>query len=221
MLTLADATRLIDDSADPHARAMLLAALGFRGSSLPLDATARERLGLPPSVRSAEISGEDGLLRALTVTIDDEADVRATIGVVARRIARRVPHLSWLLLAVQDRGTTIAIGTWEAASGDTRVSALVTTRGRVVSSDAETVCALAAATDCAGGDVMRHLRWLDVLGREAIARRFFRALERTVATLARSLPATVRAEHARELALLTSSRLLFLAFLETKGWLAG
>ena len=70
---------------------------------------------------------------------------------------------------------------------------------------------------------MRELyaRWLDVLGREAITNRFFRALEKTVEELAMSLTGKVARDERRELALLYVSRLVFLSFLETKGWLNG
>jgi hypothetical protein len=60
-----------------------------------------------------------------------------------------------------------------------------------------------------------------VLGRDALTRRFYRTLERLVGSLADA--ATGRATHdeRRELALLTASRLLFLSFLQSKGWLDG
>nr|AIA19120.1 Unknown Function [uncultured bacterium] len=54
-----------------------------------------------------------------------------------------------------------------------------------------------------------------------MSRRFFRALEQSVAKLARDLHPGVSASDAAELALLYASRLLFLSFLETKGWLDG
>ncbi len=97
---------------------------------------------------------------------------------------------------------------------------MITERGRVVDSDAETLCALSAASTVEG-DTMRHMRWLDILGRDAVTLRFFHALTGAVGALSDSLPLHVPAVDAREIALLTSSRLLFLSFLETKGWLNG
>src|SRR5205814_6812528 len=70
-------------------------------------------------------------------------------------------------------------------------------------------------------DLLTHARWLDVLGREAITGRFFRALERIVDELAASLTGRIERGERRELALLYISRLIFLSFLETKGWLDG
>jgi hypothetical protein len=86
-------------------------------------------------------------------------------------------------------------------------------------SDAETLCSLAAAVS--GSDLLTHARWLDILGRDAITRRFFRELEVTVGLLAGSLQDGVPRLERRELALVYVSRLIFLSFLETKGWLDG
>jgi hypothetical protein len=66
--------------------------------------------------------------------------------------------------------------------------------------------------------LLAHARWVEILGRGALTIRFYRALERAVAKIADSScvgPRDVRAE----LALLDTSRLLFLSFLEAKGWL--
>jgi hypothetical protein len=84
-------------------------------------------------------------------------------------------------------------------------------------SDAETLCALSAVVG--ESDLVTHSRWLDVLGREAITRRFFSALQGVVAELADSLSGRVNQSEREELALLYVSRLVFLSFLETRGWL--
>ncbi|MEP6991647.1 MAG: DNA methyltransferase, partial [bacterium] len=97
-----------------------------------------------------------------------------------------------------------------------RVLALVARVHQVVASDAEMVCLLAATS--AGEDLLVHARWCEVLGREALSRRFYRVLEQRVHALADSLRVGTDADR-RELALLCVSRLLFLSFLEAKGWL--
>jgi len=84
-------------------------------------------------------------------------------------------------------------------------------------SDAETLGALSAVVG--ESDLVTHSRWLDVLGREAITRRFFSALQGVVAELADSLSGRVNQSEREELALLYVSRLVFLSFLETRGWL--
>jgi hypothetical protein len=69
--------------------------------------------------------------------------------------------------------------------------------------------------------VLTHASWLEVLGREALTRRFYRALEGVVAEIAESARGEAPGNDRHELALLHVSRLLFLSFLETKGWLDG
>jgi hypothetical protein len=55
---------------------------------------------------------------------------------------------------------------------------------KLYTSDAETLCALTAVVG--ESDLVTHSRWLDVLGREAITRRFFSALQNVVIELAGS-----------------------------------
>ena len=73
-----------------------------------------------------------------------------------------------------------------------------------------------------GADVLTHARWTELLGRASLGRRFYRRLESAVDALARSatgLAPGATTGDADALALLHTSRLLFLAFLEAKGWL--
>jgi hypothetical protein len=124
-----------------------------------------------------------------------------------------------LLIVADPAFREIAFAAWSIERRPPRVAALVVNQDGVVDSDAETLCALGAAHDDV--DVLTHARWLEILGREAVTRRFYRTLERTVATLAESLSERVAVVDRRELALLCVSRLLFLSFLEAKGWLDG
>ena len=138
---------------------------------------------------------------------------------MASRLVSRAPHLLWTIAARDiDRGQ-FALAACHPAKSGARVVALVAHPGQIVDSDSETVCALAAA----GGesDLALHARWLEILGRESVSRRFFRALEQSVAKLAHHLSPSPSPTDAAELALLYASRLLFLSFLETKGWLDG
>jgi hypothetical protein len=109
-----------------------------------------------------------------------------------------------------------AIAAWSDARRPLRVAALLADRSRLVDSDAETLRALAAAIG--SRDVLTHARWVEILGRDALSLRFYRTLERTIAAIAASAP-TGSDEARAEVALLHASRLLFLAFLEAKGWL--
>ncbi|MGH7622301.1 MAG: DNA methyltransferase, partial [Gemmatimonadaceae bacterium] len=82
----------------------------------------------------------------------------------------------------------------------------------------ETLRALAAAAG--DRDLVVHARLIEILGRDALTARFYRALEQAVAGIAQS-SSVGGDEQRRELALLAASRLLFLSFLEAKGWLNG
>jgi hypothetical protein len=140
---------------------------------------------------------------------------------VAGRLATRAPHVLWIVIATQRVTGDFAIVAWPGDRRPPRLSALVGNRMHVVDSDAETLRALAAVSESTAygaRDVLVHSRWVEVLGREALTIRFYRALESCVSALAAS--SCIGSKDARsELALLNVSRLLFLAFLEAKGWL--
>ncbi|MFN2563734.1 MAG: Eco57I restriction-modification methylase domain-containing protein [Gemmatimonadaceae bacterium] len=200
--------------------------LGFVAAPVPLDAAARAALTLPVEVCDAAVAAGQGALRALLLELDPAAPLRDTLGRVAARLAARVPHVLWLLVAAPRAGTHVGIASWNgpAERRSPRVVALVADRAHVVDSDAETLLALAAAASSAS-DVLTHARWVEVLGRDALSRRFYRELERRVSALAdgATCAATDRVarEERAEIALLYTSRLLFLAFLQAKGWLDG
>ncbi|MGI8508654.1 MAG: hypothetical protein ACR2MQ_04960, partial [Gemmatimonadaceae bacterium] len=217
--TLVEARRLINSSDEPASMDEILVQLGFTGPARALDPLACDRLGLPRGVARARVARGDGALRALVVEISVDGESRHVLTTIARQLSTRVPHLLWLIVAVQIGSPLFTVMVWRTCSPHPQLLALTSDRGAVVDSDAETLCALAACTGGPSGDVMRHLRWTDVLGREAVTRRFYRALENSVGELTASLGPHVPTSAAREVALLTTSRLLFLSFVETKGWL--
>ena len=218
MQSITAAATLLAASDQPETLGEILAELGFPEAPLPLDTLACERLGLPYGVIEAQVARAEGTLRALILTVAADVPPRDVLAKVAARFAARVPHLLWLVIVLQPETSLVAMATWAAHTTPPRVAALVADRTRIVDSDAETLCALAASA-ALPGDVMRHTRWLEVLGREAVTQRFYRTLERVVAMLAESLGTEPSPDDARQLALLYVSRLLFLSFLETKGWL--
>ncbi len=219
MLTLRSAAQLLAAATSLDGLAPLAAAAGFRAAPLPLDADTRSGLGLDGLAADARIVAGNGTLRALLVLAAPGASLRDRIGALAHRLAQRAPQLLWLLLATSADGET-AIATWSAgAPGRPRVAALLVDRGHVLPSDAETLRALAGVSEAA--DLLTHAFWTDVLGREALTRKFYRALDGVVSTLARDAIGRASEERRRELALLDLSRLLFLVFLEAKGWLDG
>jgi len=214
--SLASAAKLLDRIVDPQTSQPLLDELGF-AKLIPLDGKHLQSLSIPNSVSNPHLARGAGSLRALVFEIEQTSDLRAELNLIATRLASSAPQLLWMLIAVDHTNKKVAIAGFDLSALRPRVAALVTGHGDIVDSDSETVCALAATRS--DSDILTHCRWLEILGRESVSRRFFRALEHRVSCLSESLPPSVRREDAFELALLHTSRLLFLSFLETKGWL--
>ncbi|GAC1514716.1 MAG: hypothetical protein NVS1B4_03040 [Gemmatimonadaceae bacterium] len=223
MPTLASCVALLADASSLPRLAAVAAVVGCPEPIAPLDAEARRFLSVPDAFVPVGVARGPGTLRALLVETQSVATLREDLGRLAANLTQRAPHLLWIALATEaGGGDTVAIATWVADRAAPRVAALVAARRRILDSDAETLRALSAA--CGPVDVTTHARWNEVLGREALTRRFFKTMERSIRGmadgLAASAPATCHAER-MDLSLLTVSRLLFLAFLEAKGWLNG
>ncbi len=203
----------------------VIAELGFVDAPIPLDEAARTALSLPVGVTNAAVAAGRGVLRTLLLELDPRAPLRETVERTAARLASRLPHVLWLIAAVPSRGSHVALAVWTCADRRSpRVVALVADRAHIVDSDAETLLALGAAADGSESDVVTHARWAEVLGRDALSRRFYRELERRVSGLADATTCDVRRVDRldrEEIALLYTSRLLFLAFVQAKGWLDG
>lgn len=217
MRSLASATRLLTKCTTICNTTELLGEIGFSANPVPLSSEGIEILGLPGSLTNAHIVSGDGMLRALIFEISADHDERGTLSRVAAAISARAPQLLTLLIGLHPEHRTISIAAFSSSQQRPRVSALLVRVDEVVDSDAETICALAASRS--DTDLATHVRWLETLGRESIGRRFFRDLERVVSGLGGSLTPGVEVSESSELALLYVSRLLFLSFLETKGWL--
>lgn len=213
-IALAEALRLGCTRAGVPA---LLAQLGFQTPEEP-DARTRRALGVPEDISRARVARGSGALRAVWLDATPDHPARETLLRIARGMASRAPHLLWLLVVSWPERAELAIATWTAVLPPTVVSLLVQ-RDHVTESDAESFGALVSAVS--GDDVVVHGRWREILGREMLSRRFYRALERGVLRLAEGAKGVAPMEARRELALLTTSRLLFLAFLESRGWLDG
>ena len=219
MLALRSAAQLLAAATDVPSLAAIASAAGFTTPPLPLDAEARTALGVRDVVCDARIIPGAGTLRALLVECPARLSLRESVSTLAARLAARSPHLLWLVIAARRESTELAIVAWSAERAAPRVSALVVDRAHVLASDALTLASLAATSDAA--DVLTHASWLEVLGREALTRRFYRTLEGVVGEVADEARVDAPLEDRHELALLHVSRLLFLSFLETKGWLNG
>ncbi|HEU4565530.1 MAG TPA: DNA methyltransferase, partial [Gemmatimonadaceae bacterium] len=200
--------------------ATLAAAIGCGASPLPLDRDALHALGLDaPGMLEARIVPGAGAIRALLLRVPRAAPLREALEQTAARLSATAPQILWLVLALRDRTPELAVAAWVGDRSRPRVAALVVDRTRVMPSDAETIAALAGASR--ESDVLTHALWLEALGREGLGRRFYRALERLVGRLAAEARGRASDAERAELALLYVSRLLFLSFLETKGWLDG
>ena len=158
-------------------------------------------------------------LRALLLEVGGDKSMRDVLTLVARRLSARAPHMLWLLMVCRESTAEVAIAAWTPGKATPRVSAIVIDRTRIADSDAETLCALAASLESV--DVLTHSRWIAVLGREAVTRRFYRTLERLVEAMAGNAIGKSPIDARRDIALLYASRLLFLSFLEAKEWLDG
>ena len=218
MLTIRTAASLLSAADSAAALEPLIAATGLPGRAHRLDAAHRTALGLPDQFRDARIVAGPGDLRALVACVTQGPPLREQLPKLAARLQARAARMLWLVAAADPRDGTVALAAWDGERRPPRVRSLIVDRAHVVDSDAETLCALAAGG--AAGDLALHLRWTEVLGRDALCRRFYRELEQRVTTLAGSAR-TAPEEDRRALALLHTSRLLFLAFLQAKGWLDG
>jgi len=86
----------------------------------------------------------------------------------------------------------------------------------------EAVASLTRLTATAeGGSLAFAARAADALAAETVGRRFFRVFRATLDRVAAGLPGPMHAEDRHGLALLQLTRILFLYFIQTKGWLGG
>ena len=197
-----------------------VAALGYAPAGHELNETARERLGLTAAVgaRAAAIVGRHGPFRVYGVHL--EQATRARVASVVECIAKAAPGEQQLVLALEPRRTLA-------------VAALAPCAGRLVSRQlrvaleapshalAEILNGLAPRTDESALALAGRLA--DVLAEEGLTRRFFRELSRLHARASEQVVGMARATEAerREFALVVITRVLFLYFVQAKGWLAG
>jgi len=215
MLTTSEAARLLVAAGRRASLESLLPPLGF-STAVAIPVRELARLGLTADRPRAAIAAGPGSLRAITMEWDAGPALRERLSGCARAIARAVPASHFLVIARHGARGEIAFA---APAPDDRgaLPALIVDGAQVRASDAETFAALAAA-DTTHAPLL-HLRWREVLGRDALSRRFYRDLEAAVNALATTARGRADARDRRTVALLATSRLLFLAFLEAKGWL--
>lgn len=192
-------------------------AAGLASDSASLDPAELIALGLD-GLADARLAAGPGSIRTVLLRVRESA-LRDALPRIASRLSSRAPHVLWFLAALDERGEMAALVGWSTGTRTPRLASFVWEPGRVADSDAETLCALSALLR--DDDVAFHGRCVEVLGRDALTRRFYRVLETQVAALGECLAPPVSRNDARAIALLYTSRLLFLCFLEAKGWLNG
>lgn len=218
MLTTKSAASLLAAAHTAPGSTAILDALGFRASPRPDRQTARA-MGVPDEVSVTAVSQRAGILRALTLSTHDARPLREVVGQIAPKLAARAPQFAWLLHVIRSDARETALSTWVDDGQRVRHAALVFDPDRTRESDAETFVAMAAAAT--GDDPLVHLRWHEILGRQVLSARFYRALEQAVMSLGEGATGSAPSDARRELALIAASRLLFLSFLQTRGWLNG
>lgn len=222
MLTLRAAAGLLTQADSLVALRPVAHAMGFT-ESRAIARDAQRELAIDQLVVGAELARGPGRMHCLSAALRPHedpvhsADSRELTRQLCAALLHRAPTRDWCVVTLDATGNTLSIATVSPHSHGPRITALRVDRRRVVNSDADTLRSLAATTESDGS--LRHARFVDILGRDALSNRFYRTLDRVVQQLADSSSGAATDAERRELALLTASRCLFLAFLEAKGWL--
>ena len=219
MLSTRAAHRLLANAHAHDGRLALVRALGFASAPHRLTARPLAALGIvnpSPELCVSRIT-RDHTAALLLIENADATPWRETLRKAAAHLDRLTDARRWLICLHCAHDGPLALATWFSSPRGPRLAVLTTTPEHVLDSDAQTVAAIATAWDA--DPSLTCLRWHDLLGRHAIGRRFFRALEIHVSAIAANWPDRVHHDDRRTLALIHVARLLFLKFLETKGWL--
>lgn len=219
MLDVTAAAELLRAATRIERLAQLAVALGFSAHRSHLSAQIRSDLDLPAEIGHAAVTPGVGALRCLLVELTEDASTRTLLTRTASALAARAPYSLWLILGCSSNGANVVVAAWLNSRGRPHLRSLVVDRHHVRASDVDTICAIASAAR--GADLLIHTRWTEILGRDALTRRFYASLRRSVSILASSLPPDISRQEKDEIALLNVSRLLFLSFLQVRGWLNG
>jgi N-6 DNA Methylase len=218
MLTTRAAHALLTDAHAADGCVALARALGFGGVPHRLAAKPLRALGLADIEHSRALRLVRDHSAAILIVEQIAADGwRATLQRLATQLDNLADPRRWMILLQCRAQGPLVLACWLSSSRGPRLAVLATSPARVLDSDAQTVAALAAAWQ--PDPTQTCLRWHDLLGRQAIGRRFFRTLDAQVRDIADAWPARVATDERRTLALIHVARLLFLKFLEAKGWL--
>ena len=200
----------------------LASELGYAGGGEELNPAARVRLGLDgPALgtRRAAIVGRRASFVVYGIVADQPA--RHEVAAAAERLARANPGERSLLLALDSAATTLAVAALAPHNGGFRPRQLRVALKPPSPVSAEILTGLAAHPR--DGAVTLAVRAADVLEEEGLTRRFFRDFSRLHALAAERLAEMPRATagERRSLALVILTRVLFLYFVQARGWLGG
>jgi hypothetical protein len=200
----------------------LALALGFSPRSDELSPTAQERLGLGGrglGIRRAAIIGRHEALVVYGAVMEDAS--RASVALAVERLARATPGERHLLLILDSRGAVLAAAIAHTDPTGIRARQLRILLDRPSAVAAEILSGLTPRADDTA--LSLSLRIADALADEGLTARFFREFTRQHARAAEALTGVPRATagERRDLTLVILTRVLFLYFVQAKGWLAG
>jgi len=200
----------------------LAAALGYAPGGDELNAAARARLGLDGAglaTRRAAIVGHHASFTIYGMVAD--TPTRAQVAAAAERLARATPGERNLLLVLDTQATTLAVAAVAPRNGGFAARQLRVALRQPSPVSADILGGLAAGPrDTA---LSLAVRAADVLEEEGVTRRFFKDFARLHALAAErwsGIPHATSSER-RDLALVVLTRVLFLYFVQGRGWLAG
>lgn len=249
VLSLRAAALLLTRADSFRALRLLAPKLGFTSGPTSIPPRIISEMELQDLVASTEIFESNGQLRLFSAeltppdSLQAAHDIRHQTKQVAHALLRHAPARHWCLITISASKLSLCIATAHHSSRGPVIAALTVDRRRILDSDADTLRALADAST--QDHNIRHARFTDILKRDALSIRFYRALEQQVNQLATSLSfqqhhpsthsrstatlkrssykksTTPTSAQRRELALICVSRCVFLGFLEAKGWLNG
>jgi hypothetical protein len=200
----------------------LVAALGYAPAGDELGPAARQRLGLAADglgVQRAAVLARRGPWVVYGAVFARAA--RSEVALAAERLARATPGERNLLLALDAAGRLLAAAAVAPSVTGFRARQLRIPLDRPSAVTAEILGGLAPRErDTA---LTLAIRTADALEDEGLTARFFREFTRLHARATQSLSGMPRstATERRDLALVIMTRVLFLYFVQAKGWLAG
>jgi hypothetical protein len=199
----------------------LLSALGFEPLGLRVPDGSLADFGLDPSeALTLEVAARHAGFHVFRIVLGERLDPE-TIRRVSSALYRHNPARRALLIFDARDETRLVVASWGLGSGPLRLRKLWIELDAPRRSELDILAALAVNGAATASDLaLAHIQALD---REQVTGRFFAEFRRQRAALAAGLtgiPENAGADRF-DLALILLSRLLFLYFLQRKGWLDG